>query len=247
MDVFLSSTSRDLVDYRKRVDHAIRSLTLGTTRMEAFGALPGAPLAECRRLAAEADALVVIVAHRHGWIPSKEEDGDGTKSVTWHEVEAAQQSEEEIPIFAFLVDEMLPWTGERESHRLETSDPSEHEAVIRAVRSLRDFKDYLRREHVVETFTTPDDLAAKVVASLANWHRGTKDPTTSREAATPPTYRLIEHVHERDRPLPSRPYPLLLPHRHPTLFFGRERDRGGARAARRADTHPGPTRSFRRG
>ncbi len=71
--VFLSSTSTDLEEYRKQVQHALERMSFQTTRMEAFVAKPETPLKECVRLAAEADLLVVIVAHRYGWVPTTEE------------------------------------------------------------------------------------------------------------------------------------------------------------------------------
>ncbi len=69
--IFLSSTSEDLTEHRARITEAIERLGQTTTRMETFGARPGAPLDECRRLAAEADVLVVCVGHRYGWVPTR--------------------------------------------------------------------------------------------------------------------------------------------------------------------------------
>jgi hypothetical protein len=60
------------------------------------------------RMAAEADAVVCIVAHRYGYVPPVELGGDGERSMTWLEVDAAKRAGK--PVFAFLVDPKAPWT-----------------------------------------------------------------------------------------------------------------------------------------
>jgi hypothetical protein len=105
--IFLSSTATDLQEHRATAAEAIARLGQQTVRMEVFGARPNAPLPECQRLAASADAVVVIVAHRYGWVPSAEDGGDGEKSITWHEVEAAHAAGR--PVFAFLVANDATW------------------------------------------------------------------------------------------------------------------------------------------
>lgn len=165
--VFLSSTSTDLHEYRVRVRDAIERIGLQTLRMEVFGARPKAPLPECRRLAAAADVLVVVVAHRYGWVPSPAEGGDGLKSITWHEVDAAEQHGK--PVFAFLVDETVPWQGEKEQDRLlRAQGVDDAAAILASVQQLAKFKSHLSQQ-LRENFTTPDDLAMKVSTSLANW------------------------------------------------------------------------------
>lgn len=152
--IFLSCRARDLQDHRDRVAEAVERLGQTTARMETFGARPGTPLAECRRLAAEADALVVCVAHRFGWVPAVDEGGDGERSITWWEVEAALEAGK--PVYAFLVDREAEWEGEREEER-------------RALDGLARFREFLERRTTRETFTTPDDLALKVATSLSLW------------------------------------------------------------------------------
>ncbi|MCP3961547.1 MAG: SUMF1/EgtB/PvdO family nonheme iron enzyme [bacterium] len=166
--IFLCSTSNDLKKHRQRVAAAIERLSQQVARMETFGAEPKAPLTACREKAASADALVVCVAHRYGWVPSVEESGDGEKSVTWHEVEAALAADK--PVFAFVVDPEYAWAGPREQDRLTTATtPEEMLAVGVAVQGLQRFKDYLGSLVILETFTTPNDLALKVSSSLSKW------------------------------------------------------------------------------
>lgn len=68
--IFLSSTAEDLAEHRAAVALAVETLGQRSVRMESFGARDGTPLDECRKLAAGADALVVCVAHRYGWVPT---------------------------------------------------------------------------------------------------------------------------------------------------------------------------------
>ena len=80
--LFLSSTSIDLAEYRERVTAAISRLQQQSVGMETVGAEPRTPLETCLRRVKQADALVLIVAHRYGWVPSVGEGGDGKKSIT---------------------------------------------------------------------------------------------------------------------------------------------------------------------
>ncbi len=98
----------------------------------------------------------------------QEEAGDGKKSITWHEVDAALGAEK--PVFAFLVDEEYTWEHGEEQDRLKTATSAEEAtAIFQSVQSLQEFKRFLSDGRIRETFTTPADLAEKVVTSLSNW------------------------------------------------------------------------------
>ncbi|MCP3961545.1 MAG: SUMF1/EgtB/PvdO family nonheme iron enzyme [bacterium] len=172
--IFLSSTSEDLTEHRARVAEAIEGLELLPGRMETFGARPKAPLEACRKEVAKADALVVVLAHRYGWVPGTDKGGDGETSITWHEVAAALDAKK--PVFAFVVDEAYAWPGDKEQDQI-TAETSDAEAlrILASVRGLKRFKDYLGDEVTLQAFTTPDDLAAKVTGSLSNWLLGLQD------------------------------------------------------------------------
>src|SRR5262245_52002026 len=105
--VFISSTAQDLTAYRAKVVDVLERLEQRSVRMEVFGARPDDPVSECKALAAGADAVVVIVAHRYGWVPSVAQGGDGAKSITRLEVEAALAAKR--PVFTYLVDENHSW------------------------------------------------------------------------------------------------------------------------------------------
>src|ERR1022692_370135 len=133
--------------------------------METFSALGGAPATECMRMAAGADAVICIVAHRYGYVPPVELGGDGERSITWLEVDAAKSAGK--PVFAFLVDPKAPWTEVREEGRL-VSEPEKTDEIVKAVRQLQELKAYLNR-FTRQTFTSAEELAKLVAITLSNF------------------------------------------------------------------------------
>jgi len=163
--ILISSTAIDLTDYRDKVRDALLGLDRQPVAMETFSAMPRQPAEECMRLAREADAVICIVAHRYGYVPSKELGGDGERSITWLEVDAAKQGGKQV--FAFVVDEKAPWTQPKEQDRL-TSEPEEkHLEILQAVRKLKEFKAYLGSEFTRATFANADDLAKQVAITVS--------------------------------------------------------------------------------
>jgi len=162
--VFLSSTTQDLGAYRQAADDALLKLAHESVIMERFGPLPNEPVAECERRARESDVVVCIVAHRYGYVP---EPGKG--SITRREVEAAKEARREVLVW--IVDDDHPWPEAKESDLLADplvlADDARVAEVVQSNRELQDFKSWLRRTFVVETFTTPDDLKTKVTIALA--------------------------------------------------------------------------------
>ena len=149
MRVFLASTYVDLAEYRRRTAEAIERLDQQTERMEAFGARPEEPREACLREVDRCDLFVGIYAHRYGYVP----EGSDT-SIT--ESEFAYAKERGKPIFCFLVDEDTPWPP-----RMIEPEPGRTR--------LTRFKDVIRTRHVMDTFTTPEDLATKVGTSLGRY------------------------------------------------------------------------------
>ncbi len=84
-------------------------------------------------MAAEADAVICIVAHRYGFVPPVELGGDGERPITWLEVDAAERAGKLV--FAFLVDPKAPWTQVREESRL-VGEPEKTDEIVKAVRKL---------------------------------------------------------------------------------------------------------------
>src|ERR1039458_5886820 len=67
--VFISSTSEDLKLYRAAAERAASRAGFLKVMMEDFEASGHPPLEVCLEKVSQADVLVVIVAHRYGWVP----------------------------------------------------------------------------------------------------------------------------------------------------------------------------------
>jgi tetratricopeptide (TPR) repeat protein len=167
--IFISSTAVDLIDYREKVRDAVLRLEGLPIAMETFSAQSGQPASECMRMAAEADAVICIVAHRYGYVPPKELGGDGERSITWLEVDAAKRANK--PVFAFLVDPKAPWTELKEQDRLTSEPPEKAPEIIKAVQDLQKFKTFLQNEYMRGTFTNKDELATNAAIAVANFVR----------------------------------------------------------------------------
>lgn len=149
MKAFISSTYQDLVEYRQKAAEAIERLGQQGIRMEVFGARPEGAVKVCRDEIQDADVFIGIYAHRYGYIPP-----EGELSITEMEFDFAV--EQQKTIFCFLVNEDYPWRPafiEEEPNRSK----------------LRLFKGRINSNFVRDTFTTPDDLAFKVAASVGHY------------------------------------------------------------------------------
>lgn len=193
--VFISSTSEDLKPYREAARDAALKATFHPDMMESFtvsGARP--PLAECQAKAAEADVTVVIVAHRYGWVPVDQAEGDH-KNITWLECEAAIAAGQEL--LAFVLDDNYLWPNElREEQQLITAvregraTPDLLATVQKSVARLRDLKSWLNSRGIRGLFTTPEDLRGKISDALREWR--SRQSTVDRPGLTQLSQRLDE-------------------------------------------------------
>src|SRR5712692_1620212 len=91
--VFISSTCEDLVLYREAAKESVIEAGCHPDMMEYFAASGNnPPVPNCIAKVNAADVLLVIIAHRYGWIPSQ--DNHERKSITWIECEAAHKKKE---------------------------------------------------------------------------------------------------------------------------------------------------------
>lgn len=186
MKVFISSTYKDLTNHRVRVAEAVERLGQQGIRMEVFGARPAEATTASLEEVEESDLFVGIYAHRYGYVPL----GENT-SIT--EMEFAFARKLNKPTFCFIVDDEHPWPPkyvEREPGRT----------------SLENFKEKIRIDLILDTFTTPEDLAFKVAASLGRYLLKEKVKSELAQAAkTEPaiTDQLLDQVARRaERLLP---------------------------------------------
>lgn len=147
ISVFVGSTFVDLQPYRDAVFQALQRLETVVRGMEYFGSLPETPKEECLRIVRSCKVYVGIFAMRYG-----STDLATGKSLTQLEYEEAQRIG--LPSLIYMLDEerqpVLP----------------KHIEFEEGSAKLRVFKSKLRANHVVSSFTTTDDLPAKVTRDL---------------------------------------------------------------------------------
>jgi formylglycine-generating enzyme required for sulfatase activity len=171
--IFISSTDEDLKPYRSAAEEGARKARCLAETHDLWAAQDNPPLNESLARVAASDALVVIVAHRYGWVPT-DAPGDGLKSITWLECERAERGGKEV--LAFVVDEKAAWPEEaKEEYALIRAvregrlSPELGAQVQRNVEQLRAFKAWLRGRGIQNTFVSPEDLQGKVAVALYEW------------------------------------------------------------------------------
>jgi hypothetical protein len=180
--VFVSSTIEDLEKHRGKARDAINQVGF-VPRMKEYFAARGdqGPLAVCLEKVSgsatepPADVVVLIVAHRYGWVP-EDQPGSDRKSITWLECEKARENGKEV--LAFVVEKDCDWPGElREENRIaeETARGTGTPELLREVQSNVDwlgrFKTWIDSLGIRATFTTPESLHGAVLAALHDWQK----------------------------------------------------------------------------
>jgi hypothetical protein len=159
--IFVSSTSDDLIDYRREVRDTILRLNHYPIIMENFNSSDKNAMQLCYDKVLEADIFIGIYAHRYGFIPEaefhyhkhdgQEGYGDGTTSITHWEYKWA--FERRIPILLFFIKDDYIWPL--------TSFDSESNTA-----KLKEFRNHVSRLHTLSFFTTPSDLVSRIATSL---------------------------------------------------------------------------------
>src|SRR5262245_1360857 len=98
--VFVSSTSEDLKSYRKAAESVILDLQWRPEMMEHFVAETEPTLNTCFQKIDQCDLVLAIIAWRQGWVPPKEQGGNGRDSVT--ALEVAHARSKNIPVLYLL-------------------------------------------------------------------------------------------------------------------------------------------------
>lgn len=145
LTVFVSSTRVDLIPFRKAVSERLREAGFTPSEMESFGAREQKPVEASLQEVADADLFVGIYAWRYGYVPPGAE-----VSITEMELDEAERMHK--PIFCFLIDENLEWPAELR----EGGDGARRLDALKKRVQVR----------CVEPFTTPEGLAASVLAAL---------------------------------------------------------------------------------
>jgi serine/threonine protein kinase len=115
--VFISSTSEDLKPFRQAAKDVILDLGWHPVMMEHFGTDGSVGIVEaCKQRVAAADLVLAILGWRLGWVPKPEVGGDGKRSITQIEIDAAKSLDK--PVLFLLADDRWPgnlWESKTEA------------------------------------------------------------------------------------------------------------------------------------
>jgi hypothetical protein len=142
--VYVSSTALDLREERKAVIDAVRHTGCEPVSMEAYGADGRRPIEVCLADVASCQVYLGIVAWRYGSCPPGE-----TKSFTHLEYEKAASLGKHVLLFH--LSEGAAWPMDR---------------ADRSQRRVRRFREDQAKDHIVDAFSSPDQLAAGVRRAL---------------------------------------------------------------------------------
>lgn len=104
--VFLSSTSHDLKNFRLAAATVAKATGWDVVMMEDFEDAPEYTVDYCRSRVHECQLVILLVAFRVGWIPAANQGGDGQRSVTGLEYDAADQRG--VPVRVLMADGLWP-------------------------------------------------------------------------------------------------------------------------------------------
>lgn len=170
INVYVSSTAIDLKDHRSAVISALRKSGTCPVCMEDYAAQNTLPVDKCLTDVAACDLYIGLFAWRYGYCP----EGYEGKSIT--ELEYRKAKELGKTTLIFLLKEDYEWDSD-------LCDVRQDAAKIQALRE--EFKPGM----MVGWFTTPDSLAAEVLAAVS----------ITREDILSPLTRSANHP----RPIPN--------------------------------------------
>jgi len=148
--IFISSTYKDLVDERRKVQDTILSMYQFPIGMEMFSAADEEQWEIIKETIDSSDYYVLIIGHRYGSII---ENGEYA-GFSYTQKEFRYALERKIPVLAFLIDDSVPVT------------PDKMEQDINKNEKLKLFKQEVKTGRTVQWWTSKDDLANKVMNSL---------------------------------------------------------------------------------
>jgi hypothetical protein len=149
LTVFLSSTSKDLVQTREAAFRAIEGLHgYHCVRMEDFGSWDEAPDDFCRAKVAESDLVICIVGPLYG---SRTPAGP---SYTEREFDAAITNKK--PCLVFLTADDYPLAA----NLIEKDEDRKCQTA---------FREKTSNGRMITRFSTPDQVSVKVVQAIRNW------------------------------------------------------------------------------
>ena len=161
--VFISSTQKDLEEYRAAAIEICKQHGFTVIAMEEFAATDMRATAGSLKKVDEADLFILILAHRYGYIESGYK-----RSVT--ECEFDHATERGIDRLCFLVDPEHPWNIQHVDR------------VPELVELLAMFKEKVEKDVIRGSFTTVEDFSKKLEKSLDEWQPVIDDFTDTLSA-----------------------------------------------------------------
>lgn len=147
--IFVGSTFVDMKQYRESTFQALTRIEAIVRGMEYFGSKSNAPLDVCLDTVRSCKLYVGLFGMRYGSIPDEH-----TESMTHLEYLEAQKHK--LPSLIYIIDsEMQPILPKF----VETGDGAD---------KLSSLKTTLQKKHTCSYFTTPEDLAAKLLHDVPN-------------------------------------------------------------------------------
>jgi tetratricopeptide (TPR) repeat protein len=148
LKIFVSSTTRDFADARKKVCERLLQLDIQPVSMDSYASDPKSPQQLDDAKVKSCDAFVIIVGHLYGSCPPDKE-----KSFTELEYEVALNSHK--PVYTFLASEQF------------TYNPNFREEDA-ANTKIKAFRDRLAKKHSPRPFDNADNLCVEVIVALAS-------------------------------------------------------------------------------
>jgi tetratricopeptide (TPR) repeat protein len=180
MKVFISSTYKDLVDYRAAAIRAVEGTSYQAVKMEVFGARADEPLQACLKEVEASDLFIGIYAHRYGYVPT-----GADISIT--EMEYLHAKKLGRPIYCFVVDEeKQPWLP-----KWMDDEPGWSK--------LKAFKSRIQTDNTCAFFTSPADLGMKVANALSHY-------VANHDPMAAPQFPVYEPPKRSGSTLPRQPY-----------------------------------------
>lgn len=194
--IFISSTYKDLMEERRKVQDTILSMNHFPVGMELFSAEDDEQWEVIKRTIDTSDYYVLIIGHRYGSVIKSGEDA----GISYTEKEFRYALSIGLPVHVFLISE---------------------EAMVRAAdvetdpekkRRLDLFKQEAATGRTVEWWINKEDLAAKVMNSLYKKFSGSTRPGWIRGSAIDmeKTLQEMTSLSERNRALEEENRKLLL-------------------------------------
>ena len=144
--VFISSTYADLEPYRTKVEEALTRVQTGFRSMRFFGSKEGEPLDQCLSKVRESNYYVGIIGHRYGSVHP-------TRNASYTELEYEESKSQLAKRRIYIASATVPLQADQQ----ETDDKRAR---------LDSFKQKLKAENTVVEFSSPDDLATKIIADI---------------------------------------------------------------------------------